>query len=158
MTAKEVLSRQLPCLPLVCAAVLWLVAVCWDAPILCRDAPNQQNLSLEEGNMTTPHATPTADRIHEVRLKYAPLFWRQPNVHGVGEGYFRKKGVSTETVGIVIDVTNKVDQSTLPPEDRIPDCLEGVPVQITEDLALEYPAFPWGSTLLPDKEEGNGSD
>ena len=108
--------------------------------------------------MTTPHATPTADRIHEVRLKYAPLFWRQPNVHGVGEGYFRKKGVSTETVGIVIDVTNKVDQSTLPPEDWIPDCLEGVPVQITEDLALEYPAFPWGSTLLPDKEEGNGSD
>ena len=143
---------------LICAAVLWLVAVCWDAPILCRDAPNHGNSALEEGNMTTPHATPTADRIHEVRLKYAPLFWRQPNVHGVGEGYFRKKGVSTEAVGIVIDVTNKVDQSTLPPEDRIPDYLEGVPVQITEDLALEYPAFPWGSTLLPDKEEGNGSD
>ena len=85
--------------------------------------------------------------------------WRQPNVYGVSEAVFLdENGEWTDTVGIEVMVTNKVDQSTLPPEDWIPDCLEGVPVQITEDLALEYPAFPWGSTLLPDKEEGNGSD
>ncbi len=90
-------------------------------------------LSGEEGNMNTPPATLTFERIHEVRLKYDPLFWRQPNVHGVGEGLFSDgKGGWTETVGIVIDVTEKVDQSTLPLEDRIPECLEGVPVQIKE--------------------------
>ncbi len=106
--------------------------------------------------MTTPHATPTDERIHEVRLKYDPLFWRQPNVHAVGEGLFSDgKGGWTETVGIVIDVTEKVDQSTLPAEDRIPECLEGVPVQIRE-FGLHGPTIE-----LPrrtNKEEDNGSD
>ena len=88
---------------------------------------------MKEGNMTTPSPTPTGDRIHEVRLKYDSLFWRQPNVWGVGEGYFRDgNGGWIETLGIVVDVTKKVDQNTLPPEDRIPDCLEGVPVQVME--------------------------
>ena len=37
---------------------------------------------------------------------------------------------ATKTTGIVVGVSEKTDQSTLPAEDRIPDCLEGVPVQI----------------------------
>ncbi len=32
-------------------------------------------------------------------------------------------------VGIIVGTTEYIDQSTLPPEDRIPECLEGVPVQ-----------------------------
>ena len=36
----------------------------------------------------------------------------------------------TEIYGISVEVKRKVDQRTLPPEARIPDCLEGVPVQI----------------------------
>ena len=83
-------------------------------------------------------ATPpeiTDEYIHKIRVKYDPLFWRQPNVTGVGEGYFREDGEWTETSGIIVSVAvgKKVDQSTLPPEDRIPDCLEGVPVQIREE-------------------------
>ena len=86
----------------------------------------------EEGVAKTPENTPK--RRHEVRLKYDPLFWRQPNVHGVGEGVFRdENGKRTGTHGIVVSVTEKVDQSTLPAEDRIPDCLEGVPVQVIEE-------------------------
>ena len=85
---------------------------------------------MKEGNMIAPSPTPTGDRIHEVRLKYDSLFWRQPNVWGVGEGYFKDgNGGWIETLGIVVDVTKKVDQNTPPPEDRIPDCLGGVPVQ-----------------------------
>ena len=73
----------------------------------------------------------TDEYVHEVRLKYDDLFWRQPNVVGVGEGYFKdENGEWTERSGIRVTVTEKVDQSTLPPEDRIPDCLEGVPVNI----------------------------
>ena len=76
---------------------------------------------------------PSQERIHEIRLKYDDLFWRQPNVWGVGEG-----AISDDEFnylgwdGIVISVSEKVDQSTLPPEDRVPDCLEGVPVHIEE--------------------------
>ena len=112
------------------------------------DNPCETNSSAEEVAMTaTPEITP--ERIHEVRLKYDDLFWRQPNVHGVGEGLLRNQnGDLTETWGIIISVTKKVDQSTLPAEDRIPDCLEGVPVQVIEE---------GGWRLLSDPpEEPNG--
>ena len=97
----------------------------------------------------------TDERIHEVRLKYDPLFWRQPNVFSVSEGYFKdENGERTEEVGIVIRVDKKVDQSTLPPEDRIPDCLEGIPVQIRE---AERQVLR-GLLEDTDTEEANGSD
>ena len=74
------------------------------------------------------------ERARAIRHKYEDLFWRQPNVHGVGIGRFEdENGEGTRQVGFVITVTEKVDQNTLPPEDRIPDCLEGVPVQIVEE-------------------------
>ena len=37
--------------------------------------------------MATPNLT--AERIHQVRLQNDALFWRQPNVHAVGEGYLK---------------------------------------------------------------------
>ena len=42
-------------------------------------------------------------------------------------------------VGFLIRVTEKVDQSALPPEDRIPETIEGVPVQILEQ-EFNFPA------------------
>ena len=73
------------------------------------------------------------ERARAIRHKYDDLFWRQPNVNGVGIGIIEtENGEYTDRAGFIIDVTKKVDQSTLPPEDRIPDCLEGVPVQIRE--------------------------
>ena len=77
--------------------------------------------------------TPTLERIHEVRLKYDDLFWRQPNVVTVSEGFLRNgHGGPTNEMGINVMVTKMVNQNTLPPEDRIPDCLEGVPVRISQ--------------------------
>ena len=113
------------------------------------------NALVEEENMAEiPENTP--ERIHEVRLKYDDLFWRQPNVFGVGEGLFMyESGELNETSGIVVSVTEKVDQSTLPPEDRIPDCLEGVPVYVVVE-----PTPVLMDRILKDlnKEEINGSD
>ena len=88
--------------------------------------------NLEEGEQSMTTTTDDrGERIHEVRLKYDALFWRQPNVHSVSEGiFYDENGKMMEMGGIVIRVSAKVDQSTLPPEDRIPACLEGVPVQI----------------------------
>ena len=76
----------------------------------------------------------TATRRHEVRLKYDDLFWRQPNVFAVSEGRLRDgRGGWLTTKGINISVTTKVDQVTLPTEDRIPSVLEGIPINIVEE-------------------------
>ena len=93
-------------------------------------------------SIPTPKRSARSIRAHEVRLKYDPLFWRQPNVFGVSEGFFQEEGrygEHTDTWGIKIKVTKKVEQSTLPPEDRIPDCLEGVPVELREYTDEERP-------------------
>ena len=60
------------------------------------------------------------------------LFWRQPHVFAVGEGLFNNEDGEPDwdKWGIVVSVDKKVDRSTLPEADRIPDCLEGVPVQV----------------------------
>ena len=102
-------------------------------------------VKLEKGeeSMTNPNANQREEQretkistavMIKVQEKYKPLFMRQPNVYQTGVGYFMDaNGEFIDTWGIVVVVTKKVDQSTLPPEDRIPDCLEGVPVQIMEE-------------------------
>ena len=83
-------------------------------------------------------------RAQKLLPKYEDMFWRQPNVWASGIGLFQDEngnyievpdgeGGCKMVVGFVISVTEKVDQSALPPEDRIPDMLEGIPVQIIED-------------------------
>ena len=74
---------------------------------------------------------PTSEHIDYVVEKYLPLFKRFPHSYLIGRGLLRDEdGERTDEVGIKITVEKLVDQSTLPPEDRVPDCLEGVPVQI----------------------------
>ena len=83
-------------------------------------------------------------RAQAILPKYEDLFWRQPNVNGTGIGFLEDgngdtikvpdgEGGCKEVIGFIISVSEKVDQSTLPPEDRIPDGLEGIPVQILEE-------------------------
>ena len=69
-----------------------------------------------------------------------------------------------ETKGINVLVTEKVDQSTLPLADRIPVCLEGIPVKLTEEPNTSelIPGFPLEELGLSpedpntDEEETNG--
>ncbi len=101
------------------------------------------NLREGEESMTNPNANTreeqtgtrisTAEMI-KVKNKYKPLFMRQPNVYTTGVGKFTDENDEyTGEWGIVVLVSKKVDQSTLPPEDRVPDCLEGIPVQLKEE-------------------------
>ena len=77
--------------------------------------------------------------IEELQSKYSDLLWRQPNVFHVGIGPLTDgHGTWTRIMGIGVKVTKKVDQDTLPPEHRIPDCLEGVPVEVREAFTREY--------------------
>ena len=90
-----------------------------------------------------------ANKTYAVFEKHKSLFNRYPHRISVIPGFLRdeKTGRRTETWGIVIIVDKKVDQDTLLPEDRIPDELEGVPVQIilveTVDMVKR---FQWEGT------------
>ncbi|MCY3542782.1 MAG: hypothetical protein OXH22_01870 [Chloroflexi bacterium] len=113
----------------ICSIAVALLAACSggnefkDPSTLC-----ETNTSEKEETMTTEI---TDERIREVRDKYRELFRRQPNYRGNSITYLRdENGEWTEVRGIIVRVNEKVDQSALPVEDRIPDCLEGVPIQI----------------------------
>ena len=78
----------------------------------------------------------TDERIREIHNRYEDLFQRQPNYRWTEVPTYLlpdENGGYAEVRGIIVWVTKKVDQSEIPAEDRIPDCLEGVPVQIVEE-------------------------
>lgn len=84
--------------------------------------------------MTTPEITD--ERILEIHNKYEDLIQRQPNYRWAEVPTYLladENGGYAEVRGIIVWVTRKVDQSEIPAEDRIPDCLEGVPVQIVKE-------------------------
>ena len=132
MPRKGDLLRHL--LVVSCATVLALTAACGESP--CGEFS-----TVKETEMTTPEDYEAdVERARAIRHKYEDLFWRQPNVHGTGIGIVvDENGNDTDRAGFIITVTKKVDQGTLPPEDRIPDCLEGVPVQIEEAPVAPLP-------------------
>ena len=62
-----------------------------------------------------------------------------PGIIAAGTSFLRdENGERTEIYGIAVVVNRKVDQRTLLPEARIPDCMEGVPVQIYRK-PFDYP-------------------
>ena len=72
---------------------------------------------------------PEIERIQAILDKYEDLIRRQPNVLGYNVNSMRKEdGEITDKQIIGIAVEEYVDQSTFPPEDRIPECMEGVEV------------------------------
>ncbi len=72
-------------------------------------------------------------RIDDVRDKYRGLIHRQPGLMGIGSGILLdSNGDATGPLGIIIWTRKLIDQNSLPPEDRIPGCLDGIPVQFAE--------------------------
>ena len=123
---------------LTCAAAILLLAAA------CEGGGHKENSSEKEefhtmmraNTYTLPECTSnnTRERRDEVLSKYLGLIMRQPNWHGHGAGNFKdENGERLDIEGITVIVYPMVDQNTLPPEDRIPDCLEGIPVQIFEE-------------------------
>ena len=86
-------------------------------------------LQSKEPWVECPGGNLIADRsMLEVRDKYRWLLWQQPNVRSLGLGFLKDKlGIETGQRGIIVGV------SELPPEDRLPECLEGVPIQVKID-------------------------
>ena len=80
-----------------------------------------------------------AKHVREVFRENKQSFLRQPGYSRSMEHFFRdEEGNWSHEYGIVIRVSgSKVDQDTLPPEHRIPDEIDGVPVYF-DDGPLNY--------------------
>lgn len=72
------------------------------------------------------------NRILAVKQVYEDELLSKPNVVGVAIGYRQTGGQTTDTLTLVVMVTNKVPQNTLDPEDQIPISLEGIPIDVQE--------------------------
>ena len=126
------------------AAVFWLTAACGGDPATksSRDCQTYEEkpMTAEEQAARKQYVAQMVAKAREIRPKYADLFWRQPNVISVGIGVLTclPPVDGQPPVGFHITVSEKVDQGTLPEEDRIPDMIEGVPVQISEGRHFEF--------------------
>ena len=125
-------------------AVVWPVLACErateptpepTAPVVYDDPAT---LCASEGeNITVKELA--RERAKAVREKHKELFRRQPNLTGFGVGVLRDADGNFlwDDIGIIVHVSEKVDQSTLPEQDRIPGSIEGVPVQFVKGERLE---------------------
>ena len=101
---------------------------------------DEKPMTWTERRLQREAAAKETYRIRKILDKYDDLIFRQSTVHGWSIGKLRhKNSVLIDQMFIEIEVDDYVDQSTLPPEDRIPECLEGIPVHfvITPRATIE---------------------
>ena len=118
MTNRKTVCRLI--LGLVCSAVIvWLGVGCGEA--IDPDYPCGEDAILH------------AEHVREVLKENRRLFRRQPGFGWAMEHFIRdEQGNWSDEYGIVILVQENVDQDTLPPEDRVPDEIDGVTVYFDE--------------------------
>jgi hypothetical protein len=78
-----------------------------------------------DSNSAFQHAVQVKDRYEQALLG-------KGNVIGVGVGIRRREGVYTGEVALIVMVSKKLPRVEVPPEDLLPDEIEGVPVDIQE--------------------------
>jgi hypothetical protein len=71
-------------------------------------------------------------QVRAVKAHYEPMLMRKPNVVGVGIGIQQRQAQPTGQLALVVNVTHKVPWEDLPDQDRIPQELDGVPVDVQE--------------------------
>jgi hypothetical protein len=67
-----------------------------------------------------------------VQQKYMETLLKLPHVVGVGIGFVKRDGVQTGQIGLVVMVDQKLSAQEVDPVDRIPNELDGVPVDVQE--------------------------
>ncbi len=69
-------------------------------------------------------------RLRRVKMAHEKDLMKKANVIGVGIGFREQAGERTGEPAIVVSVSRKVPRPTLSREDRIPQQLEGIPVDV----------------------------
>src|SRR5687767_11201798 len=80
-----------------------------------------------------------------------------PHVNAVGIGGRNKGGKPTGTIAIKVFVTRKKPAADVPPEELIPESIEGVPTDVVQMGPVRIPTIVPGAThpggMLPDINE-----
>lgn len=77
------------------------------------------------------------DLVRLVKARHEAELMEKKNVVGVGVGYRERLGVQTDELAIVVLVTRKIPSRMLAPEDRIPEFIDGVPIDVQEVGAVK---------------------
>jgi len=75
-------------------------------------------------------------RIQSIQDRYTDLLMSKPHVVGVGAGMKQTAGQPTGELAVVVMVDQKVPADQLKQNDRIPDHIEGIPVDVQETGAF----------------------
>ncbi len=70
------------------------------------------------------------ERLQRAKEKYESKLLKKANVVGVGIGYRQEDDPDQDEPALVVNVTHKVPLHQLRKRDRIPSCLDGVPVRV----------------------------
>ena len=129
------------CLAALAGLVASLAACAAEAEV----APEEQIRIWEECAVTDIDPTESEarqeyyEKVRAVKNKHKERFKRLPNYVSVGVGRMatgqgeelaRQREAYGSTVGISVGVLEPVDWSKVPEEDRLGDCLDGVPVKV----------------------------
>ena len=74
-------------------------------------------------------------RIRDTKAKYGGDLQKRANVTGIGIGYVRKGGQLTDEIGLLVYVGKKLSITALAEEDKLPQLLDGVRVDVIETIA-----------------------
>lgn len=121
---------------LVCLGVVMALAVACTSPEPWVDPCIERRAETMAEDKATEK--PSYEYMRDVRKKYRPLLWGFPHYMGTSVGDYTTPDDRTQLdprggYGITLWVSQLTDQDTLPEEERVPECLEGVPVRIIID-------------------------
>jgi hypothetical protein len=72
----------------------------------------------------------------EVQARHSSELLSKPHVVGLGIGHKHIGGINTGQVALIVMVDHKIPNHLLPPDDRLPAMIEGVPVDVQETGAF----------------------
>ncbi len=84
----------------------------------------------EETERQAPCPSKPLEELRRVKARHEAELMDKANVVSVGIGFRQQGNRPTDELAIVVSVTQKVPRSALAPEDRIPEEIEGVIVDV----------------------------
>jgi hypothetical protein len=106
----------------------WGYWLCGASLLLLAGTAWLEGLTLSSGE-TTMASEKGIERVRAVKRRHEAELMRKANVVGVGIGLDDEETEELQPV-IIVNVTQMVPQHDLPPADRVPKQLEGVPVEV----------------------------
>jgi hypothetical protein len=91
------------------------------------------NVELDQpGEKALNHRQSALEKAQAVKAAHEAELLAMPNVVGVGVGLQHKQGRRTDEIGLVVLVDHKLPIALLKPEERLPEEIDGVPVDVKE--------------------------